>query len=360
MEATPPKPRFIAHLHAFRGFAIINIVAGHAFNGAVVWVKPETKPDFDRYLNIAKETVFHDTTIYFALISGLLYAMVLSGRSWADFYWRKLLYVFCPYVLISTLLTLWHWPMFLNDPPRGAPFTGSFVEFLQAAGSNVLTGGAMYHLWYIPVLAMLFVATPLISALLKDKRLRWLVIGLALLPLVVSRVGFQLHLVSVVYFLGAYALGMLAGSNYDRWLGWVERHLRSLTGMAVVLTIAIAWMYQTDFRSAGPVSIRESAFYVQKLAIAAVALALLKRGEARIPKWLNLIATYAFAIYFLHAFVIYLLNFAANAALPTHPGLAETLALSAIWMAIALGASLAVAVGLHRLLGKKSRMLVGA
>ncbi len=360
MEATLPKPRFIAHLHAFRGFAIINIVAGHAFNGAVVWVKPDTKPDFDHYLNIVKETVFHDTTIYFALISGLLYAMVLSGRSWGDFYWRKLLYVFCPYVVISTLLSLWQWPMFLNDPPRGAPFTGSFTEFLQAAASNVLTGEAMYHLWYIPVLAMLFLATPLISALLKDKRLRWLVVVLVLLPLVVSRAGFKLQLVSVVYFLGAYALGILAGSSYDRWLGWVERHLRSIAGVAVVLTLAIAWMYQSDIRYAGPVSVRESAFYVQKLAIAAVALALLKRGEAHLPKWLQLVATYAFAIYFLHAFVIYLLDFAANALLPAHPGLAETLALSALWMAIALGVSVAVAVGLHRLLGKKSRMLVGA
>jgi peptidoglycan/LPS O-acetylase OafA/YrhL len=360
MEATPPKPRFITHLHAFRGFAIINIVVGHAFNGAIVWVKPETKPDFDRYLSIVKETVFHDTTIYFALISGLLYAMVLSGRSWGSFYWRKLLYVFCPYVLISTLLTLWQWPLFLNDPPYGAPFTGGFSDFLQAAGANIVTGEAMYHLWYIPVLAMLFLATPLISALLKDKGLRWVVVVLVLLPLVVSRVGFKLHFVSVVYFLGAYALGILAGSNYDRWLGWVERHLRSLAGVAVLLTLVIAWMYQSDIRYAGPVSIRESAFYVQKLAIAAVALALLKRGEANLPKWLNLFATYAFAIYFLHAFVIYLLNFAANAVLPAHPGLAETLALSVVWLAIALGVSVTVAAGLHRLLGKKSRMLVGA
>lgn len=360
METTPPKPRFIAHLHAFRGFAILNIVVGHAFNGAIVWVKPETKPAFDRYLSIAKEAVFHDTTIYFALISGLLYAMVLSGRSWGSFYWRKVLYVFCPYVLISTLLTLWQWPLFLNDPPYGAPFKGGFADFLQAAGSNILTGEAMYHLWYIPVLAMLFIATPLISALLKDKRLRWLVVVLVLLPLVISRVGFKLHLVSVIYFLGAYALGILAGSNYDRWLGWVERHLRLLGAAAAVLTMLIAWMYQADVRYVGPVSIRETAFYVQKLAIAAVALALLKRGEAHLPKWLEVIATYAFAIYFLHAFLIYLLNFAGNALLTGHPGLAATLMLSAVWAVIALGASVAIAAGLHRLLGKKSRMLVGA
>lgn len=359
MEAAP-KHRFIAHLHAFRGFAIVNIVVGHALNGAIVWVKPETRPDFDRYLGIAKEAIFHDTTLYFALISGLLYAMVLRGRSWGSFYWRKLLYVFCPYVLISTLLTLWHWPLFLNDPPYGAPFAGSITDFLEAAASNILTGGAMYHLWYIPVLAMLFLATPLISALVKDRRLYWLAVVLVLLPLVVSRVGFKLQLVSVIYFLGAYALGILAGSNYDRWLGWIERHLRLLMGLAAVLTLVIAWMYQADVRYAGPVSIRESAFYVQKLAIAAVALALLRRAEPGLPKWLDLFATYAFAIYFLHAFVIYLLNFAGNAVLSEHPGFAATLALSAVWAMVALGVSVGAAAGLHKLLGKRSRMLVGA
>ena len=351
METKPPKRRFIAHLHAFRGFAIINIVAAHAFNGAIIWVKPETKPAFDFYLNVVKETLFHDTTIYFALISGLLYALVLSERSWGSFFRSRLLYVFCPYIVLSIVFSLWHWPLYLNDPPYGAPFTGSFVQFIQAAGSNIITGEAMYHLWYIPVLAVLFLATPLICALLKDPGLRWLVVVLALLPLVISRVGFKLHFVSTVFFLGTYALGILAGSNYDRWLGWIDRHVRSLAALAAFLTLAIAWMYHADIRYAGSVSIRESAFYVQKLAIAGVALALLKRGEAHLPKWLDLFATYAFAIYFLHALVIYLLDFTANAVLPAHPGLAGTLALCVIWLVVALGVSVAAAVGTKSLAG---------
>ena len=60
---------FIRHLHAFRGFAILTIVAAHAWGGQV-WRMRHTEPSFGvSMLEALSEMPFHDTSPYFALIS---------------------------------------------------------------------------------------------------------------------------------------------------------------------------------------------------------------------------------------------------------------------------------------------------
>lgn len=80
----------LAHLQAFRGLAILCIVGAHSFSFAIDLIRPETQAAFDPYLDAGTRAVFHGSTIFFTLISGLLFTAVLRGRPWGQFYKRKL------------------------------------------------------------------------------------------------------------------------------------------------------------------------------------------------------------------------------------------------------------------------------
>jgi len=104
---------------------------------------------------------------------------------------------------------------------------------------------------------------------------------------------------------------------------------------------------------------RETLWYVQKLAIAAVVLVALHAREARLPRWILTLGNYAFSIYFLHAILIVVFE-------EVEFQLADAFS---VWALLAAGAgsyvfAIAVSVVLSavakRTLGARSRLLLGA
>lgn len=93
------KAGYLGYIHSFRGFALLNVVAVHALSLAIIipsnWVSDPTAP-----LTVLSETLFHDSTIYFALISGLLFSAILRLRGYQDFYPSKAMYVLLPYIAV--------------------------------------------------------------------------------------------------------------------------------------------------------------------------------------------------------------------------------------------------------------------
>ena len=69
---------FLGYVHSFRGFAILNIVAIHAVVVALI-VPADWNPDPAAPLYVLNETLFHDSTLYFALISGILFSSILHA-----------------------------------------------------------------------------------------------------------------------------------------------------------------------------------------------------------------------------------------------------------------------------------------
>ena len=75
------KNGFLTYVHSFRGFAILNIVAIHSFAFAQL-IPADWNLDRTSLFYILNETLFHDSTIYFALISGLLFFIPTSYGTW--------------------------------------------------------------------------------------------------------------------------------------------------------------------------------------------------------------------------------------------------------------------------------------
>jgi peptidoglycan/LPS O-acetylase OafA/YrhL len=356
--------RFIGHLHAFRGFAILNIVAIHAWWAQIFFFRGDEADIGGRVLNAINETLFHDSTLYFALISGLLFSLVLRSRGWGTFFKSKLLNVASPYIAMTLVFTwfAWDWrgsTLSKEVRPFGF-FDGGVTDYFVTVGENILSGDAIFHFWYIPILALLYVATPLLAWVLAHASTRWLIWPVIIAPLAFSRTFPDFSWGTVIYFVGAYAAGMSIGMQYESAVAIIRRHRYLLLMVVFLTTLALLAAYLLDYDELGPVSTRETLFYVQKLSIAALVLLYFRSLEGRIPEWLNTLGTYAFSVYFLHVPIQTLvLQFEAQFFAGVLPGLG-ILAMGSVSFVVGLVGSIMLSGFARRVMGTRSRMLLGA
>ncbi len=347
---------FVKPLHAFRGFAILNIVGAHAWSDQVYFFGGTDPSTGVTVLSAVSESLFHDSTVYFALISGLLFSLVLQSRGWSAFYSNKLVNVISPYVVMTLLLT-WYGH---DEKYRLSAFEGNGADYLAAVFENLWTGGAFYHLWYIPILAILYLATPLIAWLLARAGTQWLVWLVMLAPLAASRTFPDFTWTTPVYFLGVYVVGMYIGRRYERSLTTFRRYWRRLLLAAVTTTLALVAAYLLEYDQLGPVSTRETLFYVQKLTIAAVVLVWFHANEQRLPQGLNTLATFSFSIYFLHAIVLMMLAEGLTRVALQPAAAPWMIATGFVFLIVSIAIAIMLSALARRALGKRSRMLLGA
>lgn len=349
---------FHAPLHIFRAVAIVLIVAAHTWSFPIAFGGGEDPSTSLRVLDAGFEMIFHDSTIFFTLISGLLFTLVLRQRSWQRFFSGKLRTVAIPYVVVTVLYSTLRFGSEtggeLADITRGDYWTNLVRD--------ILTGGAAIHLWYIPVLGLLFLATPVLTMALGSAHERWVYGFLVGLPLVASRTFPETGLRTPLYFLGAYAAGMYIGDNYHAALTAIRSKQRMLIAITVVASVVAFVMLLNDVHWVGPVSVRESTLYVQKMAAGGLLLVALQRFETieELPRLVGRLADSSFAIYFFH---IYPINVATHLVLdwfdPPQP--TWFIALFGLVQLVAILALLVVgAEALKRVLGPRSRLLIGS
>lgn len=357
------KKGYLGYIHSFRGFAILNIVAIHAFAFALL-IPLNFEADRTAPMYVLNEMLFHDSTLYFALISGLLFSSILRSRGYRRFYQGKLLYVLSPYIVCTVIFSMMRW----NDLGTGLlALPSDMSDYLGSILPNLLSGEAQFTYWYIPVLLFMYAITPLLGKLTRATSYAaipaWIIM---LLPLVFSRPEFeegvnQLNAGTLIYFTGAYTLGIYLGEKLEERLDYIATQLKPLLVVAVLTSVLIAVLMFAGINRFGFFSLQESLFYVQKLCIAAVILLWLRSRAENQPRWMTSFANEAFSIYFLHVFMIVLLADIFWAFVRDPDFQPFSIYLSG-WMyfAFALFMSM-VAVYLMRLLfGKYSRMLVGS
>jgi len=357
------KKGYLGYVHSFRGFAILNIVAIHAFAFALL-IPLNFEADQTAPMYVLNEMLFHDSTLYFALISGLLFSSILHTRGYRRFYQAKLLYVLSPYIVCTIVFSMMRW----NDQGTGLLALPSDIsDYLGSILPNLLSGEAQFTYWYIPVLLFMYAITPLLAKLARARSTAaipvWIIM---LLPLVFSRPEFeegvnQLNAGTLIYFTGAYTLGLYLGEKLEARLDFIARHLKALLAVAVLTSVLIAALMFSGINRFGFFSLQESIFYVQKLCIAAVILLWLRSRAENQPRWMTSFANEAFSIYFLHVFMIVLL---ADIFWPfiRNPDFQPFSIYLGGWMyfAFALFMSMGVVYLMRSLFGKYSRMLVGS
>lgn len=353
---------YLNYVHSFRGFAILNVVLIHSVAFSML-IPVDFNPDTTAPMWIFNETLFHDSTIYFAMISGLLFSNVLRSRGFRLFYSNKLKNVLLPYLFCSLYFSL-----FLPASAEIEMHTlrADFDSYISALFSNLVKGEAQFTYWYIPVLLTLFAFTPVLDQLLERRPMRPVAWILLLLPLVFSRPAFapgvlQVTAGTLIYFTGAYLTGMYLGRNLESNLDWWSRKIWYLVATATITSLTLVYLQIADINRFSWYSLQETFYYLQKLSIAILVLIGLRQLGDRQPKILGIFGTMAFSIYFLHAYFIEILvdplwDFLHQPALePWNIFLGGT-----VLLGFCLIASLAVIFVLQKCAGRYSRLMVGS
>lgn len=298
------KSAFNSALHAFRGFAILNITAIHVLSWPFYIIR-ERQYDVPESFGLVDASIgilLHDSTLYFTFISAILFSTVLKAKGYPRFFRSKFTNVFFPFLVFTLFATALKW-----DFSGLIPFhisIESLPVYLGSTVMNLLTGNSLWIYWYIPILLSLFVVTPLLDRLPSLPGGYWLCGIIILAPLVCSRVWPAVSWTTYVYFLGAYLLGMLVGKHYEQAIAFISKFKLSFIIVAIVTT---GWFFVTSpFGPVvfGTVNLQESVWYIQKIAFAALVLLWFERKLTTVPKWLDVLANYAFALYFIHMFIV--------------------------------------------------------
>lgn len=348
---------FLGYVHSFRGFAIINVVMIHCL-GLSLSAANHFVPDPRNPLFIITETLFHGSTIYFALISGLLFSSILRGRGYARFYRAKALNVVMPYLVFTALFT-----MICPPGPEGLfVIRADWQNYAPDVFSNFMLGQAQFTYWYIPVLLFLFALTPALRFITSDKRLGYTAPVLILAaPLMFSRTAMVLSFTTLVYFTGAYTAGVFLGQDIEQKLSWISDRYRFLLAFVILSSAVIVYLQWYEIEYIGPISMLESLYYIQKLALSAVILVWLRGMADDQPRWLSSLANGAFSIYFLHMiFILLALGFVYPLLFATGYYQLNIIAGAFGMLLITLSLSSGFIFASRIVFGKYSRMMVGS
>jgi peptidoglycan/LPS O-acetylase OafA/YrhL len=347
---------FFKHLNAFRGFAILNIVAAHSWSILLLIPSPNKASTESMFIHSSSETLFHNSTIYFAIISGLLFSLVLKKYSWKEFYLKKLKNVVVPYIFFSVVYGFISGMLIID--PSSKPM--ELIEVIQALPRQIVAGTSFAHMWYIPVLIALFLMTPIFQIIVSNKKLNHISIFIIIIPLFISRSFPDFVWQNFVFFFGPYVFGMLVGNNYLLVQSIIEKNRWGLIITAVICTVILAYLYLIDLEAIYGVKLQESVSYIHKLAIGFLVLNLLYLKEKKSPKLLQYLAKYSFSIYFIHMFFAAMFSFIMVSMGLTSPSSFGILLSGLLVFFITIIVSVGVTLLIKRLSGQYSRYIVGS
>lgn len=350
------RPAFLPHVHSFRAFAIVAVVATHAFYD-LQW--------YDDELLTSKVIVslVQNGTVPFVFVAGFLFQYLLGRFRYGSYLWTKLRFVVLPYVLVSLpyvyLQKQRHFGVFAAWFPR--PFKSDLAHLAYC----FLNGAQMpIPLWFVPMICVYYLAAPLFVFIDRHPRAYAVLPALWLLASFAHRPMIQTALPqTVVYFLPVYLAGMFTSHYRERVLGWVRRWrwVLVLVVFAALLIEVLLRERTGAIESRSMFSVERGVFDVNltmKLCISLLMLEWLRVARPGVHRLLKKPADLSFGIFFVHYYFIYFAR-DLRGAMGGAPWVGNLLHL-ATYTAVLLMLSLAMVWAIRRIFGSHSRYLVGS
>jgi probable poly-beta-1,6-N-acetyl-D-glucosamine export protein len=327
--------------------AIILIVAAHTLP-SLDW---SAMPRMGRLI----DGLANESSIFFFFIAGYLFQYLSRGFHYRSYLVQKLKTVILPYLLLSIPAIV----IFTQFTRR----TGMWSWFYSAPEWQqvvlfVLTGKHLAPLWFVPTITLFYLAAPLFIWIdRRMPRLYWLVLPLWLLSLYLGRDGPWGPVNKAVYLLPVYLLGMAFSRYRD------QAHVLVARWAPLLLAVACAGYLGYAFQWPQP----PQYLMLMKLPAGLLLVHLLLKTHHLVGTRLDYIAHISFGIFFIHAYFISFIKvitvYLGSGRVYAGEGGSDLPASIPLFLAYA-GSVLALSVALiwlaQKLLGKRSRMFVGA
>ena len=291
------KSGFLRYIHNFRGMAILIIVMGHV----LVYLDWESS----RISYVIGKTLLKDGTVYFVFIAGFLFQYLSKKYVYQNYLRKKLKYVLIPYFLVSIPAVIYS---VLSQTISSDAWFGSVFSSWTLPKQIItlyLTGAHLYPLWFIPMIVIVYLISPLLIWLDLHPVCYWTLIALLPLSLAFPRPQINAIWQSFLYFLPVYILGMFASRYLDQILLLTKKYFVFLAAVSVLLSCVYAYQNFLDE------TLSSTYLYVNTLNREIQCFLLLyllwhfdARIDHRLHQVLAFLANISFGLYFLHGYII--------------------------------------------------------
>jgi hypothetical protein len=275
---------FLNYIHNLRGIAILLIVSGHCLD-AFYWSQ---EPMISMLAFLYK-----NGTVLFVFISGFLFQHLSHKFHYSKYLTIKLKYIILPYFLVS-IPAIAYFTIFLKRGNLPESF------YTQSVVWQILefyfTGSHVTSFWFIPMISIFYILSPLLVKLDADGRLYCLLPLFVVISILVPR-G-ETILVNFVHFFSVYLFGMWFSRNKETLTPSLARHVSVLLALygASVVIFAVG---------GGKISVPYSGLsYFNKLILCLLLLSLAYRYGGFFGKTADFLASISFGIFFIHSYFI--------------------------------------------------------
>lgn len=336
---------FLQSIHQFRAITIVLIVGAHVLP-VIAWESTLVSRLIAGFTN--------ESSTFFMFISGFLFQHLSGHFAYPRYLRTKFRNVLLPYILLSLPAIF----MFVFVTQRTGLWPGFYdmPQWAQAA-MFLLTGKHLAPMWFIPMMALFYLAAP--ALFLLDRRARclyWLILPLLVFSASSGRGGQYGPISMFAYFLPVYLFGMFCSRYYAQVLQITRRALWPL--LAVVLLLYVLFVMD--------VSLGFTLQTVLKPLMIPLVLLALDRWSGVIGTRLDYLAEISFGIFFVHAYFIAASRLALSRLFPSPDATAQEVMLHGdapmffgVLLIVIVFSALFIRIA-QSVFGRNSRMLVGA
>ena len=227
----------------------------------------------------------------FFLLSGFLYGKI-EITSIASFVKKRFVKVYIPFIFVvlcsAAIYTIFH----ITDISAKSVL----LYLLDIQGFIGWGVEGLNHLWFLSVLMICYIITPIAQKILKHNKLwfviLWIIVG-------VVEFGFIQKMQSIAAWIMLYLLGMFWGKNENKWINTTLLIISTILSLVMFSCFKIEYLFD-------PYMVRYSIglHCILALWIMTVLYCIFSKLEMRIPKWLQCCNDISYEVYLVHHILI--------------------------------------------------------
>ena len=227
----------------------------------------------------------------FFLLSGFLYGKI-EITSIASFVKKRFVKVYIPFIFVglcsAAIYTIFH----ITD--ISAKSVLLYLLDIQGFVGGGIEG--LNHLWFLSVLMICYIITPIAQKILKYNKLWFVVLWVIAC---IAEFGFIQKMQSVVAWVMLYLLGILWGKNENKWINTTLLIISTILSLAMLSCFKIEYLFD-------PHMVRYNIVLhcILALWIMTVLYCMFSKIEIRIPKWLQCCNDISYEVYLVHHILI--------------------------------------------------------